>query len=112
MKEKIDIHNVTMISDGTIIEGNVNSKGNVRIDGTVRGNVIATGLVTQGVKSEIFGDIVATSCILGGKVEGNIACEGKLSIEAKALVRGDLKAKLLVVEEGALFNGSSDMQIS
>jgi len=109
MKEKIDIHNVTMISEGTTIEGSLRSNGNLRVDGNIFGNIAAIGMVTQGVKSEIRGNIEASSCIIGGRIDGNIVCQGKLSIEGKAVVNGDLMAKMLVVEEGALFNGRTEM---
>lgn len=112
MKEKIDIHNVTMISEGTTIEGNITSNGNVRVDGMVNGNIDASGMVTQGHKSHITGDIKAGSFIVGGVFEGNIHCSGKLAIEGKSKVTGDLYARFLVVEEGAVFNGKSTMPSS
>lgn len=109
MKHKVDIHNVTMISEGTTIEGSIISNGSIRIDGKVFGNIEAAGMVTQGHNSEIKGDVKADSFIVGGVFSGTINCTGKVSIEGKSRVTGDLLARSLVVEEGAVFNGKSSM---
>ena len=77
---------VTIISAGVSIEGKLNSNGNVRIDGEVKGDINASG-----------------------KVTGAIHSKEKLVLESKALLKGDLVTKILVVEAGAKFEGNSSM---
>lgn len=100
---------VTIISAGVSIEGKLNSNGNVRIDGEVRGDIAATGNVTIGENGEVNGEIRATIVTVGGKVLGTIQAKEKLVLEAKAVLKGDLVTKILVVEAGAKFEGNSSM---
>ncbi len=101
---------VTIISAGVLLEGKLSSNGNIRIDGKIKGNVIAAGNVTIGNKGEVEGEVKSDVIILGGKVTGLIeACE-KVILESAAELNGDLKTKILVVEEGAAFNGNCNTE--
>ena len=62
---------VTIISSGVIIEGKLSSKGNVRVDGIVKGDVNVTGNVTIGETGDINGQVNADIITVGGKVVGN-----------------------------------------
>ncbi len=100
---------VTIISSGVVIEGKVSSNGNVRVDGTVKGDITAQGNLTVGehgtIQGQLNGDIVS----IGGKVEGTVNAKEKLVLESKAVLKGDLVTKVLVVEAGAKFEGKSAM---
>jgi cytoskeletal protein CcmA (bactofilin family) len=100
---------VTIISSGVLIEGKLASKGNVRVDGTVKGDVNVTGNVTVGESGEINGQINADVITVGGKITGTLNAKEKVVLEAKAILKGDLIAKILVVEGGAKFDGNSKM---
>ncbi len=100
---------VTIISAGVSIEGKLNSNGNVRIDGEVKGDINASGNVTIGENGEVNGEIRASVVTIGGKVTGAIHSKEKLVLESKALLKGDLVTKILVVEAGAKFEGNSSM---
>lgn len=100
---------VTIISAGVSIEGKLNSNGNVRIDGEVKGDINASGNVTIGENGEVNGEIRASVVTVGGKVLGSIHSKEKLVLESKALLKGDLITKILVVEAGAKFEGNSSM---
>ena len=100
---------VTIISAGVSIEGKLNSNGNVRIDGEVKGDIAATGNVTVGEHGEVNGEIRASVVTIGGKVLGTIHSKEKLVLESKALLKGDLITKILVIEAGAKFEGNSSM---
>lgn len=100
---------VTIISSGVIIEGKLSSKGNVRVDGTVKGDVNVTGNVTIGETGDINGQVNADIISVGGKVVGKLNAKEKVVLESKAVLKGDLVAKILVVEAGAKFDGNSKM---
>ena len=100
---------VTIISAGLVIEGKLISNGNVRVDGTVNGDITANGNVTVGENGEVSGEIRAEAIILGGKVTGTVNAKDKLTLEAKAVLQGDILTKILVVEAGAQFDGNSKM---
>lgn len=100
---------VTIISSGVVIEGKVSSNGNVRVDGTVKGDIIAQGNLTVGEHGTIQGQLTGEVVSIGGKVEGTVNAKEKLVLEAKAVLKGDLVTKILVVEAGAMFEGRSAM---
>jgi len=108
-KEHPLAHDVTILSGVTGIEGNLYSKGNVRIDGIVKGNITTEGNLILGEQSEITGDATARNITLSGKFKGKLNSSEKIIIEKTAELEGDLIAKVLVIQEGAKFNGKSNM---
>ncbi len=100
---------VTIISTGVMLEGKLSSNGNVRIDGNVKGNINAKGNVTIGSHGEVAGEISAQVITLGGKVNGSLVANDKIMLEPTASLKGDIVAKILVIEEGAVFEGNSSM---
>lgn len=100
---------VTIISAGVVIEGKLISNGNVRVDGSVNGDISANGNVTVGENGDVSGQIHAEAIVIGGKVTGTVKSRDKLTLEAKAVLKGDILTKILVVEAGAQFDGQSKM---
>ncbi len=100
---------VTIISSGVVIDGKVSSNGNVRVDGTIKGDITAQGNLTVGEHGSIQGQLTGETVSIGGKVEGTVNAKEKLVLESKAVLKGDLLTKILVVEAGAMFEGKSSM---
>lgn len=100
---------VTIIGAGVVLEGKLSSNGNIRVDGAINGDITANGNVTIGETGEITGEITAEVISIGGKVIGSINSREKVVLESKAVLKGDILAKILVVEAGAIFDGSSKM---
>jgi len=100
---------VSIISNGVKIDGNLFSEGNVRVDGVIYGNVSVNGNLTVGDGSEIQGEIKAKNITMSGKVLGKITAYEKLKLEPKAVLKGDLITRFLVIDEGAYFEGYSHM---
>ncbi len=100
---------VSILSSGVKIEGKLSSDGNVRIDGAIIGDVTVNGNLTLGETSSLKGNIKANNVAVSGKVEGTIVVSEKLILESKSVLTGDLISKILVIEEGAKFNGKSSM---
>jgi cytoskeletal protein CcmA (bactofilin family) len=100
---------VTIISSGVVLEGKLSSNGDVRIDGSVNGDIQAKGNVTVGEHGDVNGEINAENITVGGKASGSVIAKEKLTLESKAVLKGDLTTKILVVEAGAKFEGNSRM---
>ena len=100
---------ITIISNGVKIEGKVESTGSIRVDGTLKGDLIAKGNVTVGEQGDINGEITANIVTIGGKVVGTVNAKEKLVLETKCVLKGDIITKVLVIEAGAKFYGKSNM---
>ena len=102
---------MNQLGQGTVIEGEINSDADIRIDGTVRGNVISKGKIVLGASGLIDGDIRSENAYLEGRVNGKVEVADLLILSKTSFVNGDIMIKKLVVEEGAKFNGKCTMGI-
>ena len=100
---------ISILSAGVKIEGRIYSQGNMRIDGQIRGDIVVNGNLTMGDTSDIEGEVKAKNVTVSGKVHGLLTVNEKLILESTSKLVGDLNAKILVVEEGAKFEGNSIM---
>ena len=99
----------TLIGTNTELKGDINSKGIVRIDGKVTGNVTIQGDLYLGDASVIKGDVSATNIHTAGTIEGNVFTSGLLKLLSSSRVIGDIQVKSFVCEEGSLFDGNCKM---
>lgn len=97
------------IGKGTFLEGNVETFGNIRIEGKVTGNVKSKSKVALGPSSFVQGNVIAQNADLEGEVKGRIEVAELLVLKATAVIHGDIIAGKLVVESGAVFNGTCKM---
>jgi cytoskeletal protein CcmA (bactofilin family) len=100
----------TVVGPSVKIQGDLNSEGNIRIEGSVLGKVNTTQSVHIGEAAVIQADIQAGNAIIAGQVQGNIKVSGNLILQATARVNGDLACTVLRVEDGALFTGKCSMK--
>ncbi len=97
------------ILNGTVIEGQIQSPGDFRIDGVVKGKVNVGGKVVIGEKGIVEGDVTCSNAAIAGKVVGDLAIVEVLNLAATARVDGNIRTRRLVVETGAVFNGQCSM---
>lgn len=109
MSKTDPVKELNMISSGTTVEGKIRSQGSVRIDGKVIGEIAASEAVAVGLTGEIEGNVSAKNLTVGGKIRGSLTVIEKAVLEGKAVVRGDLRAARLVIDEGATFDGNVSM---
>lgn len=100
----------TIIGKGTNIEGTVNIEGATRIDGNINGKLVSNDVVTVGATGIVKAEIKAKTIIVGGRVEGNLIASEKVELQAKSELIGDITSKSLLIEHGAIFQGSSKMR--
>jgi cytoskeletal protein CcmA (bactofilin family) len=99
----------TNINPGTMIEGNISSDGDIRLDGNMKGNLTTKAKVVIGPQGSIDGNIDCESADIFGKVNGDIHVKELLFMKNTSVVDGDIFTSKLVVENGAKFNGSCVM---
>jgi cytoskeletal protein CcmA (bactofilin family) len=97
------------ISKDTSIDGNVETTGNLRIEGKVKGNIRARSKVVLGNSGEVEGKIFAQTADLEGTVKGTVQVEGLLTLKSNAHIKGDINTGKLIMEAGAIFDGRCKM---
>lgn len=108
-KKKEMIETVNTIGVGTVVTGDVQSKGDIRVDGTLKGSVNTSGKVVLGKEGTIEGDIVCNSADVSGVVQAKITVSQLLSLKSTAKLNGDIITNKLSIEPGATFTGSCSM---
>ena len=99
----------TLISAGTTLKGDISSNNDLRIDGTITGNIHSTSKVVIGASGVVDGDISGNQADIVGKVSGNIRTKDLLQLRSDCVVKGNLFAGKLQVEPTAMFNGQCHM---
>jgi cytoskeletal protein CcmA (bactofilin family) len=99
----------TLISSGTTLKGDISSQNDLRIDGTIIGNVSSAAKIVIGSNGVVEGDITGNQADIVGKVSGNIRTKELLQLRGDSIVNGNLYAGKLQVEPTATFNGQCHM---
>ncbi|HEY9362059.1 MAG TPA: polymer-forming cytoskeletal protein [Chitinophagaceae bacterium] len=107
--EKPNGNGTTIISAGTTLKGDISSTNDLRIDGTVIGNVSSQSKIVIGANGNVEGDINGNQADIVGKVSGNIKTKELLQLRGDCLVNGNISAGKLQIEPTAIFNGQCKM---
>jgi len=108
-KENNDQTN-TIIGPGSVVQGNLDIKGSVLVYGTVLGDVQANGQVRTAKDSLIKGNVVAQEAVIDGELDGSLTTKGRATLGSSAKMIGELRAQLLIIEEGAQYAGKCKME--
>jgi len=100
---------VSIIAAGMQVSGDIASDGDIRIDGTVNGNVVCKSRVVIIAGGRVTGDIQAVNVDVHGHVQGNITARELLSLKANCKIDGNLVTEKLQIEPNASFNGHCTM---
>jgi cytoskeletal protein CcmA (bactofilin family) len=99
----------TLIGAGTTIKGDLTSNGDVRIDGTLIGNINGSAKVLIGSEGVVQGDIEGQQADIQGKVTGKLQIRELLNLRGDAIIRGNIHAGKLQIEPSVTFNGQCHM---
>lgn len=97
------------INSDTVIEGSIKAKGNLRIDGVLKGELECQGRVVIGATGSVHGEIRCENAEIEGSIKANVIVSELLSLKGTAKVQGDIVTKKLAIEPGASFSGSCSM---
>ncbi|MEE4197740.1 MAG: polymer-forming cytoskeletal protein [Bacteroidales bacterium] len=100
---------INLIGVGTEITGDINSNGDIRIDGALNGNLNTTGKVVIGETGRVKGEIACKNSEVLGEINGKIKVGELLSLKATAKINGDINTKRLAIEPGSTFTGNCNM---
>jgi len=99
----------SFIGTNSLFKGDVDTKGTLRVDGVVEGNIVADWVIL-GDKSHIKGDITARGIVVGGRIDGNIRAKEIVEIKNKGQMYGEIFTSKLVIAEGGILDGRTRMQ--
>jgi cytoskeletal protein CcmA (bactofilin family) len=96
---------VSTIGEDLTVAGNVSSKGDINLEGNVIGDVHCAGL-TLGENSQLQGNVVAEGVVICGRLIGSVTAL-RVNVQSTAHVEGELVCRILALEQGAHFKGTS-----
>ncbi len=100
---------VNLIGPGTVIKGDIDTNGDIRIDGSIDGTIKVKGKLVIGNTGKITGDIQCQNAEVFGEIQGQIGVSELLSLKASAKLNGDIVTNKLSIEPGAVFSGTCKM---
>jgi len=108
-KTEIQTKAVNIICEGTTINGDIETKSDIRLDGVLRGKLITTGRLVVGQTGLVEGDVFCDNIDVLGRIVGNIEAKNVVSLKGGAKVQGNVVTKNLSIEPGVIFDGYSKM---
>ncbi|MEQ9305598.1 MAG: polymer-forming cytoskeletal protein [Marinoscillum sp.] len=100
-----------IIGKGTILEGNLETFGNIRIEGKIIGNIKTKSKAAFGQSSQVEGSVLAQNAEIAGHISGTVEVTEILVLKPTAVIDGDIITNKLIVESGATFNGGCKMGV-
>ena len=97
------------IDQGSEFEGKLSFKDTVRIDGRFRGEISSENTLIVGESGEIEANIKSKTVAVSGSVMGNVHATSKVVVHKTGRIEGDIEAASIVIEEGAIINGTVKM---
>lgn len=101
---------LNLLSEGTQITGDIHASNDIRVDGMIKGKINTTGRLVIGQMARVEGEVNSPSVDILGTMEGNIVSTGSVSLRAKSVFTGTIKAAYIAIEAGAIFNGECHIQ--
>jgi cytoskeletal protein CcmA (bactofilin family) len=105
-----DHTSINLIGAGTTIKGEIKSNGDIRIDGTLTGQVYSKGKVVVGNTGIIDGEIYCQNADFSGTINAKVEVSELLTLKATSKLSGEVTTNKLAIEPGAKFTGSCNME--
>lgn len=95
----------TVVCESFILRGSIENTYDIRVDGTILGDIKQANTVLVGTTGLIQGNIKAKNLIVFGCIEGNVLVDESISIKSTAKITGEVNAQVLTLEDGATYEG-------
>ena len=110
-KEKGSDRISTFIGADATIDGNIEFKGTIRVDGAVKGKISSkSGTVVVGEKAVVNAEVFVNVAVIMGELNGTIDAKERVEVYPPGRVGGDIHAPVISIEPGGVFNGNCVMQ--
>ncbi len=108
----MDEGNITLLAKGVELKGEIKVEGTVRIDGRLEGDVQTKGEVIVGEEGLVKGTISAGTLISSGRIKATVTATERIQLLKNAVLIGEVHCPVLCMEDGAKFQGVSDMGVT
>jgi len=102
-------HALNSLVQGTSVKGTVSSENDMRVDGTLEGDLKCAAKLIIGPSGKISGDVECENALIEGSFDGNLVVRGTLHVRENAKIEGDVKTNKLIVDQDAVFNVTCNM---
>jgi len=102
---------MNVIRKGIKIRGSLSGGGDLVVEGHIEGQVDLKNHLTIETTGKVQADMRAEQLTVNGEASGNIDASSRVTINASACVKGDIRAPRIIIEDGAVFNGSIEMDV-
>jgi cytoskeletal protein CcmA (bactofilin family) len=99
----------SLLAVGTVINGDISSDSDLRLDGNMQGNIVSQGKVILGNAAVLKGNIQCVNAEISGIVTGNVDAPEQLILRGQSKIEGAIRTSTLIVESGAVLNGACEM---
>ena len=110
MQNSSESNKIDIIEKSTKIVGEITSKADFRIDGSVEGKIVTSGKVVIGEEGSVIGRIDCSNSDIAGSIDGIIDVSGILSLKSSSKVKGEVLVGKLAVESGANVDANISMK--
>ena len=100
---------ISIIGPGMHVIGECQTDGTIRIEGSVEGTVRAGKAVVVGKDGSVDGEVFTQDAVISGRVSGVLVAESRLELQATCRIEGQVRARRMQLEEGAILNGTVKM---
>jgi cytoskeletal protein CcmA (bactofilin family) len=100
---------INLIAAGTHVEGSLSAKDDTRVSGSLKGILRVDGKAIIAQEGSVEGEIHAEEADVAGRLLGDIFVKGRLVLKETARVEGTIRTSRLIVEEGAIIEGTCHM---
>jgi cytoskeletal protein CcmA (bactofilin family) len=97
------------LEKGVSVEGRLDTTGTFRIDSPMKGTLTSNEKLILGENARVEGQIEGNYVVIAGRFDGTIKAKGKVEIQPKAIVTGEIHTPCLIIEPGAVFDGRCHM---
>ncbi|HSN03379.1 MAG TPA: polymer-forming cytoskeletal protein [Nitrospira sp.] len=111
-KNGFDDGNITLLAKGVELKGEIRVDGTVRIDGRLEGDIYTKGQVIVGEDGVVKGTIAAGVLISSGRIKATVTASERVQLLKTGILMGEVHAPVFAMEEGAKFQGTSDMGVT
>jgi cytoskeletal protein CcmA (bactofilin family) len=104
--------NITLLAKGVHLKGEIRVEGTVRIDGRLEGEIHTKGQVIVGEDGLVQGTVAAGTVVSSGRIKATVRAVERVQLLKTAIVIGDIHTPVLMMEEGARLQGTTDMGVT